>query len=259
MTNSRAARPRHVSPTARCRCDSTRRAQARHRQCRGRRLEIVPVTFRQASDFITTHHRHHRPPQGMKFALGVAADGHLVGAATIGRPLARHLDDGRTAEVTRTCTDGTTNANSALYGAAWRAARSLGYLRLITYTQHTCRRCSHADQTHAAAPGSLSRAQQEAPGPCTSTGCSCVGYEPGETGASLRAAGFHAVADLSAHRGWHRPGRPRSPQKQAVARTRWEIATYPRPTAIARSCARHEPSGATNSGANTAISEDHER
>ncbi|WP_374100946.1 XF1762 family protein [Streptomyces phytophilus] len=227
MTKCRAPRPRHASPTQRCRFDSTHRTQARHRQRRRRRLEIVPVTFRQASDFITTHHRHHRPPQGMKFALGVAAGGHLVGAATIGRPLARHLDDGRTAEVTRTCTDGTTNANSALYGAAWRAARALGYLRLITYTQHTCRTCSHADQAHAAAPGSPSHPQQEPPGPCISTGCSCAGYAPGETGASLRAAGFQAVADLPAHQGWHRPGRPRTPQKQAVTRTRWEIATHP--------------------------------
>jgi hypothetical protein len=83
-------------------------------------LNVVPVTFRQAHAFIATHHRHHRPPQGMKFTLGVAT---LVGVAVVGRPIARHLDDGLTAEVTRTCTDGTPNANSALYGAAWRAAR----------------------------------------------------------------------------------------------------------------------------------------
>lgn len=44
-------------------------------------------------------------------------------------------DDGETLEVTRSCTNGTPNANSALYGAAWRAARSLGADRLITYTQ----------------------------------------------------------------------------------------------------------------------------
>ncbi|WP_345486006.1 XF1762 family protein, partial [Planotetraspora phitsanulokensis] len=32
-------------------------------------------------------------------------------------------------------TDGARNANSMLYGAAWRAARALGYVRAITYTQ----------------------------------------------------------------------------------------------------------------------------
>ncbi|GAA5156407.1 MULTISPECIES: XF1762 family protein [Amycolatopsis] len=101
----------------------------------GRKLTIVPVTFREAAEFIQAHHRHHKPPRGMKFALGVAAGHELVGVATVGRPVARHLDDGLTVEVTRTCTDGTRNANSALYGAAWRTARALGYRRLISYTQ----------------------------------------------------------------------------------------------------------------------------
>jgi hypothetical protein len=64
------------------------------------RLEIVPVTFRDACAFIATHHRHHKPPVGMKFAIGVArADsGGLVGVATVGRPVARSFDDGLTLE-----------------------------------------------------------------------------------------------------------------------------------------------------------------
>ncbi|MFL6118154.1 XF1762 family protein [Actinophytocola sp.] len=41
-----------------------------------------------------------------------------------------------TVEVTRTCTLGDPGANSMLYGAAWRAARALGYHRMITYTHH---------------------------------------------------------------------------------------------------------------------------
>lgn len=97
--------------------------------------EIVPVTFRQACAFIAEHHRHHKPPHGMKFCLGIAEDGELVGVATVGRPVARAYDDGLTLEVNRTCTIGTRNANSMLYGAAWRAAKALGYRRLITYTQ----------------------------------------------------------------------------------------------------------------------------
>jgi hypothetical protein len=52
----------------------------------------------------------------------------------VGRPVARHADDGWTLEVTRCCTDGTQNACSTLYAAAWRAARALGYHRLITFT-----------------------------------------------------------------------------------------------------------------------------
>jgi hypothetical protein len=44
------------------------------------------------------------------------------------------MDDGRTLEVTRCCTDGTTNACTKLYGAVRRAAAALGYVRLLTTT-----------------------------------------------------------------------------------------------------------------------------
>ncbi len=92
---------------------------------------------------------------------------------------------------------------------AWRAARALGYRRLITSTQHTCRMCSHADHAHASS-GPPPRLRRKVPGRCTEVGCSCSCYEPGETGASLRAAGFLPIAQLPAHRGWDRPRRPRS-------------------------------------------------
>lgn len=52
-----------------------------------------------------------------------------------GCPIARHFDDGLTFEVNRTCTDGSQNANSMLYGAIRRAAWGMGYKRIITYTQ----------------------------------------------------------------------------------------------------------------------------
>ena len=97
-------------------------------------LELQPITFDEAATFINEHHRHHVPPQGWKFGIAVN-DGVIVrGVVTVGRPVARHLDDGRTLEVTRCCTDGAKNAASMLYGAAWRATKALGYRRLITYT-----------------------------------------------------------------------------------------------------------------------------
>lgn len=99
-------------------------------------LRTVPVTFRDACGFVTMWHRHHTPPVGCKFCIGVAdGDNVLRGVAIVGRPVARMLDNGLTLEVTRTATDGTTNANSLLYGAAWRATKALGYRRLVTYTQ----------------------------------------------------------------------------------------------------------------------------
>ena len=97
-------------------------------------LAVQPVTFREACAFVRTHHRHHLPPQGWVFGLAVNDGATVVGVAMVGRPVARHLDDGMTVEVTRCCTDGTKHAASKLYGAAWRAAVALGYHRLITYT-----------------------------------------------------------------------------------------------------------------------------
>ena len=99
-------------------------------------LEIIPVTFREAQAFVAALHRHNKPPKGHKFSIGLSDGKKLVGVVMVGRPIARAFDNGRTCEVNRTCTDGTPNANSMLYGAAWRAARAMGYLRCVTYTQH---------------------------------------------------------------------------------------------------------------------------
>lgn len=97
-------------------------------------LTLQPVDFADAAAFVKAHHRHHLPPQGWKWGIAVNDGEKIVGVITVGRPVARGLDNGLTLEVTRCCTDGTKNACSMLYGAAWRAAKALGYQRLITYT-----------------------------------------------------------------------------------------------------------------------------
>ena len=75
------------------------------------------------------------------------------------------------------------NANSMLYGAAWRAARALGWRRLITYTQ------------------------------------------AGESGSSLRGAGWRVVAERPARPGWDCPSRPRELRgTENIARTLWEAS-----------------------------------
>jgi len=99
------------------------------------RLTIVPCTLDEAREFIALHHRHHVPPVGHKFSVAVADEnGAVRGVATVGRPVARFMDDGWTLEVNRVATDGCANACSALYGAARRATFALGYRKLITYT-----------------------------------------------------------------------------------------------------------------------------
>ncbi len=144
-------------------------------------LDLVPVTFKTARKFVVQHHRHHKAPQGHKFSVGVAQGEELVGVAIAGRPVARHYDDGVTIEVTRTCTVGTKNANSMLYGAIRRAAYALGYKRIITYTQK------------------------------------------GESGVSLRAAGWKVIAERPATKGWDRPSRSREDHGvDNIARYLWE-------------------------------------
>lgn len=98
-------------------------------------LRIMPLTFRQAREFVSKMHRHHKPPQGHKFSIGVENESSIiVGVVICGRPVSRMLDDGYTIEITRCCTNGAFNACSILYGAAWRAARAMGYRRAVTYT-----------------------------------------------------------------------------------------------------------------------------
>jgi hypothetical protein len=99
-------------------------------------LRLVPVTLERARGFIQDHHRHNIPPHKWKFGVGVANDTGLVGVAVVARPVSRLLqtNDPLCLEVIRTCTDGTQNANSMLYGAASRASKALGYERLYTYT-----------------------------------------------------------------------------------------------------------------------------
>jgi hypothetical protein len=100
-------------------------------------LTAVPMTLREARAYVTEHHRHHRAPQGGLFAIG-ASDGEIVvGVVIVGMPIARMLADGWTCEVTRLASDGSKNVCSMLYRAAWRAARAMGYRRLVTYILDT--------------------------------------------------------------------------------------------------------------------------
>lgn len=147
-------------------------------------LRVVPVSFADACEFVAAWHRHLDPPRGHKFSMGVADETNVLrGVAIVSRPVARMMQDGFTLEVTRTATDGTTNAPSMLYGAAWRAAKALGYRRLITMNQD------------------------------------------GESGASLRAAGYRIVAERRPRKGWDTPSRPREDHGvDGVQRLLWEAS-----------------------------------
>ena len=152
------------------------------------RLVAVPMDISEANAFIRSFHRHNKPVVGAKFAVGASDGARLVGVATVGRPVARKLDDGATAEVTRVCVldDAPKGTPSFLYSRCWRAWSAMGGSRMVTYTLET------------------------------------------ESGASLRGAGWRTVGQSPAWRqgtGWTtRPGR----EWQAVVgqqKLRWEVAS----------------------------------
>lgn len=98
-------------------------------------LSVTPITLTEAKRFISSHHRHHKPPLSGLFAIAVSTNSEIVvGVVVVGRPVSRHVDDGWTVEITRLCTLGHKNACSMLYRAAWRASRAMGYRKLVTYT-----------------------------------------------------------------------------------------------------------------------------
>lgn len=147
-------------------------------------LRIVPTTLREANAFVKRHHRHHPPARGCVFVLAVARGADVVGVAIVGRPKARMLQDGWTAEVTRVCTlDGEPgrHAASKLYGAAWRITQQLGYRRLVTYV---------------------------------------LDSEPGTT---LKAAGWRCVGPAGGG-SWDRAERPRVDLHPTQEKIRWEAA-----------------------------------
>lgn len=156
-------------------------------------MSIVPTTLAEANAFVKQHHRHHHPARGCCFVISAQLGDAIVGVAIVGRPKARMLQDGFTAEVTRCCavdlprvvsSDGRSHASGVvamLYAACWRAARAIGYRRLVTYTL------------------------------------------PSESGASLRGAGWTEIGAAGGG-SWSRKGRPRVDLHPTQTKLRWERA-----------------------------------
>ena len=98
-------------------------------------MRIKPITLKASNEYVEKNHRHHNKVVGHKFSISLVDNDDVVrGVVISGRPVARSLDDGLTLEVTRLCTDGVENGCSMLYSAVNRAAKAMGYTRVITYT-----------------------------------------------------------------------------------------------------------------------------
>ena len=100
------------------------------------KLEISPISIREANEFVSSFHRHNRPTKGGRFAVAACYDEDMVGVAIVGRPVSATLQDGLTAELTRLCVNENApkNACSFLYGRCWRIWQQMGGKRMVTYT-----------------------------------------------------------------------------------------------------------------------------
>lgn len=96
-------------------------------------LKAIPMTLKDVNTYVAKYHRHHAPVRCDRFRLGCMDGDQLVGVIQVGNPVNRELNDGRTCEVVRCCTDGTRNACSFLYSRASRIAKEMGYHKIITY------------------------------------------------------------------------------------------------------------------------------
>lgn len=96
-------------------------------------LTTCRVELKEANEFISKTHRHHKPVVGHRFSVGAMFRGQMVGVAVVGRPVARNCDQKYTAEVTRLATDGTRNACSFLYAKSAQIAELLGFYKIQTY------------------------------------------------------------------------------------------------------------------------------
>lgn len=100
------------------------------------KYRAVPITLAEANCFVETIHRHNGALPSARLAVGaIDGSGTLRGVAIAGRAKARGSDHVTTLEVSRVCSDGAPNLCSFLYARIVRAARELGYARLITYTK----------------------------------------------------------------------------------------------------------------------------
>ena len=99
-------------------------------------FECVPLTLKEANNFVELHHRHNKKCQGHRFSIGCIKDNEIIGVAICGRPLSRRLDSQFNLEVLRVCIidPAPKNASSYLYGRAWRIWQAMGGKKIITYT-----------------------------------------------------------------------------------------------------------------------------
>ena len=102
-------------------------------------LKLIPLTLKEANEFVIKYHRHNKRCVGCKFCLGAIFYRTLVGVAIVGRPIARKLADPLVMEVNRNCVspEAPKGTCSFLYSRSMKVWQSMGGKKLITYTLET--------------------------------------------------------------------------------------------------------------------------
>ena len=99
-------------------------------------LKVVPLSLKEANEFVTKYHRHNKKCQGHKFSLGAIFKNKLVGVVIVGRPVSRKLDNKLTLEINRNCVldNAPKGTCSFLYSKAIKVWQTMGGKKIITYT-----------------------------------------------------------------------------------------------------------------------------
>lgn len=84
---------------------------------------IVPLDLAAANAYFTT--RHQPPVANALFCIGLEEGEQVVGA------IAMDTTGTDALRLARVCSDGSTGGYTTLYGAAWRAAKALGYKAIV--------------------------------------------------------------------------------------------------------------------------------
>lgn len=98
-------------------------------------MTLRPITLAAANEVIERWHSHHRKARAHRFAIAGYDGDAIVGVVVVGNPIAQALNDGVTFEVIRLCTNGHAFAASRLLAAAWKSARAMGVLKMVSYTR----------------------------------------------------------------------------------------------------------------------------
>ena len=93
------------------------------------------TSFKVAKAFHRKYHRHLKSLIGHKFSIAAIENNKTLGIVTVGRPISRILDNGKTLEITRLTSLGSRNLCSQLYSKAIKECKNLNYEKVITYTR----------------------------------------------------------------------------------------------------------------------------